>query len=66
MKVSFELTRTGILAIAAAGIVAAGAVADRANRLYGSASPAGPGETAVAAASDGRSAEHRSGKSNRP
>lgn len=66
MKVSFELTRTGILAIAAAGIVAAGAVADRANRLFGSASPAGPAETAIAAASDGRSAERRSGKSTRP
>ena len=34
MKLSFERTKTGILAIAAAGIFAAGAVADRANRLY--------------------------------
>ena len=68
MKVNFELTRTGILAIAAAGIVAAGAVAERANRLYGAASPAEPtaaGKTAVAATADGHPAELRSRKPHR-
>ena len=35
LSISFERTKAGILAIAAAGILAAGAVADRANRLYG-------------------------------
>jgi len=34
MNVSFRHTRTGLLALAAAGILAAGAVADRANRLH--------------------------------
>ena len=35
MNVSFRHTRTGLLALAAAGIFAAGTVADRANSLYG-------------------------------
>jgi len=34
MTVSFRHTRTGLLALAAAGIFAAGTVADRANRLH--------------------------------
>ncbi len=69
MRSSFELTKTGILAIAAAGIVAAGAVADRANRLYGTASPDEPaaaGKSVVAAATKNRPAEPRPGKSHRP
>ena len=34
MNVSFRHTRTGLLALAAAGIFAAGTVADRANRVH--------------------------------
>ena len=34
MRVSFRHTRTGLLALAAAGLFAAGTVADRANRLH--------------------------------
>ncbi|MEM8814459.1 MAG: hypothetical protein AAFX56_06760 [Pseudomonadota bacterium] len=35
MNVSLKHTRTGLLALAAAGLFAAGSVADRANALYG-------------------------------
>ena len=65
MKMSFERTRTGILAIAAAGIFAAGAVAERANQLYATAAstePASSGESAVTA---GRPAERQSSESDR-
>lgn len=69
MKTGFEHNRVGILAIAAAGIFAAGAVAERANRLYGSAPSTEPPvaqESAVAAAADERLTAPHSGKSRRP
>ena len=69
MKISFERTKTGMLAIAAAGIFAAGAVAERANSLHGTASPAGPaaaGSTAVARTADDRLPAPHSGASHRP
>ncbi len=47
MNVKTRPTLTGMLAVAAAGIFAAGTVADRANSLYGEADA---GETATPAA----------------
>ena len=68
MNISFERSKTGILAIAAAGIFAAGAVAERANRLYSTPSPADPAaeETTVTMTADSPPAAPRSGKSHRP
>ena len=55
MNISLQRTKTGILAIAAAGIFAAGAVADRANRLYSPTEADGAstaGDSALAQAGD--------------
>ena len=69
MKTGFEHNRIGLLAIAAAGIFAAGAVAERANLLYGttpSSEPLAAEESAVTAAAGKRPAAPHSGESRRP